>query len=91
MWPSECVIPSFLLRPTSGACSHCGQDCDEPDEQEFYEVCQSYRHSKDIVPVGPGFPTAAQAFDNLKYYIAEHAAPDLLAEKAARAALNGGR
>ena len=27
------VIPRSLLKPTSGECSHCHQDCDEPDEQ----------------------------------------------------------
>jgi hypothetical protein len=39
------------------------------DEQEFYDICQSYRHAKDVVADFPGMPTAAEAFEALKKYI----------------------
>lgn len=39
------------------------------EEQDFYEMCQVYRHSRDCVPNAPGHPTASQAFEELKDYI----------------------
>lgn len=41
------------------------------DEQDFYEVCQAYRHSREI-PLG--LPTPVQAFEALKDYIAARCA-----------------
>lgn len=38
------------------------------DEQEFFEVCQSYRHAEDISGALPG-PTPSEAFEALKKYI----------------------
>lgn len=38
------------------------------DGQNFYELCQQYRHSKEIMP-HPGLPNTVQAFDNLREYI----------------------
>ena|SRR3990167_1328122 len=38
------------------------------DGQDFYELCQQYRHSKDIPP-HPSLPNVVQAFDNLREYI----------------------
>lgn len=28
-------IPAFLLKPVSGPCIHCGEDCEERDEGEW--------------------------------------------------------
>lgn len=39
------------------------------DEQEFYDICQSYRYAKDVVADFPGMPTAAEAFEAMKKYI----------------------
>lgn len=39
------------------------------DKQEFYEVCQTYRHARDMWPNVEGAPTAAEAFEALKEYI----------------------
>lgn len=39
------------------------------DEQEFFDLCQSYRHSQDAVADFPGMPTSAEAFETLKKYI----------------------
>lgn len=36
------------------------------DSQEFYELCQTYRHSRDAVPLAPGLLTASEAFEQLK-------------------------
>jgi len=36
------------------------------DSQDFYEICQRYRHAQDAVPRGPGQPTAVEAFEDLK-------------------------
>lgn len=41
------------------------------DEQEFYEICQQYRHARDGVERHPGLLTAAEAFEVLKAYIRE--------------------
>lgn len=41
------------------------------DDQDFYEMCQQYRHAQDAV-ARPGFLTAAEAFEALKEYIREH-------------------
>ena len=45
---------------------------DALDSEEFYEVCQRYRHAQDAIPLGPGFPTAAEAFEQLKEWIRGH-------------------
>ena len=47
------------------------------DEQDFYEICQVYRHARDPLPIAPGFLNAAEAFEQLKQYIRErmNAAP----------------
>ena len=37
--------------------------------QEFYELCQQYRHARDIAPSSKGLLTAAEAFENLKQEI----------------------
>lgn len=37
------------------------------DGRDFYELCQYYRHSKEIMP--PGLPNTVQAFNDLKEYI----------------------
>ncbi len=42
------------------------------DEQDFYEVCQTYRHAQDVLPLAPGLLTAAEAFDALKEYIRQN-------------------
>ena len=39
------------------------------NEREFYDVCQSYRHAKDINAAAPGLPTAHEAFEALKAYV----------------------
>lgn len=39
------------------------------DEQEFFDICQSYRHAGDGSPIFPGMPTAAESFEALKKYI----------------------
>ncbi|MCR4304945.1 MAG: hypothetical protein NUV63_12115 [Gallionella sp.] len=36
------------------------------DSQDFYELCQSYRHAQDVTPKAKGLPTAAGAFETLK-------------------------
>lgn len=41
------------------------------DDQDFYEMCQQYRHARDIA-APPGFLSAAEAFEALKEYIREH-------------------
>jgi len=54
------------------------------DEQEFYEVCQRYRHAKDW-KTEDGRGTASQAFEALKDYIRQQhtkALPDALAANA---------
>ena len=38
------------------------------DGQDFYELCQQYRHSNEIPP-HPSLPNVVQAFDNLREYI----------------------
>jgi hypothetical protein len=38
------------------------------DGQDFYELCQEYRHSKELSP-RPKVPNTVQAFDNLRAYI----------------------
>lgn len=37
------------------------------DGQDFYELCQQYRHAKEMMPFG--VPNATQAFNNLREYI----------------------
>lgn len=37
------------------------------DGRDFYELCQQYRHSREIVP--HGHVNTVQAFDNLREYI----------------------
>lgn len=37
------------------------------DEQEFFDICQAYRHSQDGQP--DFMPTPAEAFEALKKYI----------------------
>jgi len=48
------------------------------DSEEFYNICQLYRHAHDA-PDGSvrldGFPTAVQAFERLKDEIAQHYGP----------------
>ena len=44
------------------------------DGQDFYELCQQYRHSKEIMPL-PSIPNTVQAFDNLRRYIKTGALP----------------
>ncbi len=39
------------------------------DEQEFYEVCQTYRHASAVRANIHGFLTPAEAFEALKKYI----------------------
>ena len=34
--------------------------------QEFYELCQRYRHARDVVAAGSGLPTASEAFEELQ-------------------------
>ncbi len=36
------------------------------DTQDFYELCQTYRHARDGVPLAPSLLTAAEAYDALK-------------------------
>lgn len=38
------------------------------DGRDFYELCQAYRHSKEIMP-HPSMPNTVQAFANLQEYI----------------------
>ena len=38
------------------------------DGRDFYELCQEYRHSKEIMP-HPSLPNTVRAFDNLRDYI----------------------
>lgn len=38
------------------------------DGQDFYELCQAYRHSKEI-SLHPSMPNTVQAFNNLREYI----------------------
>ena|SRR5690348_2122484 len=38
------------------------------DGRDFYELCQQYRHSKEIMP-HPSLPNTVQAFNNLREYI----------------------
>lgn len=34
-------IPAFLLKPVSGPCIHCGEDCEEQDCGEFlHDECR---------------------------------------------------
>jgi len=42
------------------------------ESQEFYELCQDYRHAGDIQPVHQFLPTAAEAFETLKREILKH-------------------
>lgn len=44
------------------------------DDQEFYEVCQRYRHAQDMLGTGSILPTAAEAFEQLKDYIRQQIA-----------------
>lgn len=37
------------------------------DGQDFYELCQSYRHSRELMP--NGLPNTVQAFNDLRTYI----------------------
>jgi hypothetical protein len=39
------------------------------ETQEFYEMCQRYRHAQDAVRLHPELPTAAEAFEDLKAWI----------------------
>lgn len=39
------------------------------DSQDFYELCQQYRHAKDGSPPNPGSVSAVDAFDALKMAI----------------------
>ena len=43
------------------------------DSQDFYELCQQYRHAQDLLPRAPGLLTAAQAYEELKRQIRERA------------------
>ena len=43
------------------------------DGQDFYELCQAYRHSKEIMPYG--MRNTVQAFNDLRYYIKTGALP----------------
>ena len=36
------------------------------DSQDFYELCQAYRHAEQRGVLLPGMPTAAQAYENLQ-------------------------
>ena len=44
---------------------------DPLESQEFYDICQQYRHARDVTP-HPGMPTASQAFKELKEWIRTH-------------------
>lgn len=44
------------------------------DEQEFFDICQSYRHAQDAISTFPGMPTASEAFEELKKYIRDNVA-----------------
>jgi len=43
-------------------------ESDYLDEQDFYEMCQQYRHAKDVI-APPGLPNASEAYEALKLYI----------------------
>lgn len=45
------------------------------DSEDFYDVCQAYRHAGDPFPKKEGLPSAAEAFQALKDHIRKHAAP----------------
>ena len=43
--------------------------------QDFYDLCQRYRHAQDIVAAGPGLPTASEAFEEMQREILARAQP----------------
>jgi hypothetical protein len=48
------------------------------DSRDFYELCQQYRHARDIIPLAEEYPTAAEAFEKLKAEILKNAAPQIV-------------
>lgn len=55
----------WRLRRSAGPSRHMAPNVDGRD---FYELCQQYRHAKEIMP-HPSLPNVVQAFNNLREYI----------------------